>query len=300
MLALVLTVPVSEAELAADALWALGVLAVEERSPAGSSGDGGGDDGGDAMVELWTSLGDEVDHVMRQAEAFPQRWRWHTVEVDETVADAWRRHATPSWVTPDLVVIPDWIDTPVVEGPDRDAPERDALGHGAPDDLVVLRIDPRDAFGLGDHPTTVLTLRALRHLLWPGATVLDVGCGSGVVAIGAAVLGAAYVEAVDISTAAVEATIANAGRNGVAGRIAASTTPLADVDGPFDVVCANILAPVLIELAPDLRRVTGSGGVLVVSGILDGAHDHVLDALAPMQVVDRLSREGWAAVVLRH
>jgi ribosomal protein L11 methyltransferase len=269
MLALVVTVPESEIELAADVLWALGVLAVEERE-------------GDGMVELWTSLGDDPGSLARAAEAFPARWRWHTVEVDAAVAESWRQHATPSWITPDLVVVPDWIDATIDPG------------------VTAVRIDPGDTFGLGDHPTSVLTLRALSGLLWPDATVLDVGCGSGVLAVGAAVLGASYVEAVDISTAAVTATVDNARRNGVAAKVVASTTPLADVVGPFDVVCANILAPALIELAGDLRRVTAPSGVLVVSGILEGANDHVVDALSPMQVVDRLHREGWAAVVLRH
>jgi ribosomal protein L11 methyltransferase len=283
MLALVLTVPVGEAELAADALWALGVAAVEERSVAGTGDDAGAGTGTeDQFVELWTSLGDDAGSVTRAAEAFPARWRWHTVEVDDAVVNSWREHATPSWVTPDLVVIPDWIDTQV------------------PPDVTALRIDPGPSFGLGDHPTTVLSLRALRGVLWPEATVLDVGCGSGVLAVAAAVLGAPYVEAVDISTAAVDATRANADRNGVARQIVASTRPLHELGGPFDVVVANILAPALVELAPELRRLTAPSGVLIVSGILESSHDHVLEALAPMQVIDQLTREGWSAVVLRH
>lgn len=274
MIALVVTVPVSEAELAADALWGLGVVAIEERHPDG---------GVEGMVELWTSLGDDVEHVIHEAEAFPPRWRWHTVEVDDSVAATWRQHAVPSWITPDLVVVPSWIDSGAFD-----------------DDVITVRIDPADTFGLGDHPSTVLTLRALRGLLWHDATVLDVGCGSGVVAVGAALLGASYVEAVDISAAAVATTTSNAVRNGVEGAIVASTTALVDIAGPFDIVCANILAPVLIELAPQLRRLTAPAGVLIVSGILDAAHEHVLEALEPMQVVDHLTREGWAAVVLRH
>ena len=195
MLALVVTVPASEAELASDALWALGVAAVEERSPAG-------DDAGDRGP-----LRRAVD-VARQrrrrrspaaAEAFPARWRWRTVEVDPAVAESWRAHAVPSWVDRDLVVVPAWLDVDVAAG------------------VLRVDIDPGAAFGLGDHPTTVLTLRLLREAWWPGATVLDVGCGSGVLSVVAARLGAPYVEAIDISPAAVEATTANAARNGVAG-----------------------------------------------------------------------------------
>lgn len=281
-LALVLTVPGSESELAADALWALGVQAVEERVRPETD---------DGMVELWTSLGDDPDHVTREADAFPARWRWRVVEVDDAVVDTWREHAVPSWITPDLVVVPAWLR------------ERAEIGG----DVTVVRIDPGSAFGLGDHPTTVLSLRALRGVLWPGATVLDVGCGSGVLSVGAAVSGASYVEAIDISSAAVDVTIANAELNAVAGRISASTRSLADVLAAgtaeprrFDVVVANILAPVLVELADDLRAATAPDGVLIVSGILASAHGHVLEALEPMQVVDRLTREGWVAVVLRH
>jgi ribosomal protein L11 methyltransferase len=279
VLALVLTVPAGEAELAADALWALGVLAVEERPGAG---DAAGVTTEDRFVELWTSLGDDPHTVRRAAEAFPARWRWRIVEVDGRVAEAWREHAVPTWVTPDVVVVPAWLDVDVAPG------------------TTAIWIEPGAAFGLGDHPTTVLVLRALRSLWWPDATVLDVGCGSGVVAVAAALTGAPYVEAIDISAAAVDATNANARRNGVEGRVVASTRPLAEVDGPYDVVVANILAPALVELAPELRRVTAPAGVLVVSGVLDGAFDHVVGALAPMHVIDRLTRDGWAALVLRH
>lgn len=280
MLALVLTVPAGEAELAADALWALGVVAVEERPVgAGADPESGTED---HLVELWTSLGDDPDPVARAAEGFPARWRWHTVEVDDAVMESWRAHAVPSWVTPDLVVVPDWLEVDVA------------------DDVTVLRIEPGPTFGLGDHPTTVLSLRALRAVHRPEATVLDVGCGSGVLAVAAARFGSPYVAATDIAPAAVGITRANAARNGVEGRVDVSTEPLDRFEEPFDVVVANILAPVLVDLAAHLVRLTAASGVLIVSGLLDGATDHVEAALAPMQVVDRLTREGWVALVLRH
>lgn len=283
MIALVLTVPESESELAADTLWALGVLAVEERAEPGTDR---------GMIELWTSLGDDADAVTRAAEGFPARWRWRLVDVDDTVAQNWRAHVVPSWITPDLVIVPAWLPAEAVTSTSS------TTGTGGA--ATVVRIEPGATFGLGDHPTTVLTLRAMRGALWPGATVLDVGCGSGVVGVTAALSGASYVAALDVADAAVAATHDNAARNGVAGRVTAATTPLAEVEGPFDVVCANILAPVLVDLADDLRRVTAPAGVLIVSGVLADAHAHVVEALAPMQVVDRFVRDGWAAVVLRH
>jgi len=276
VLALVVTVPAGDVELASDALWALGVVAIEERTTEGSP------QTEDHLVELWTSLGEDVAGITRAAEAFPNRWRWHTVEVDPAVTEAWRAHAVPSWVDRDLVVVPAWlhVDTP-----------------GA---ALRVDIDPGAAFGLGDHATTVLTLRLLRDVLWPGATVLDVGCGSGVLSVVAARLGAPYVEAIDISMAAVEATVANAERNGVAGAVAASTRPLEDVAGEFDIVLANLLAPIVVDLASSLRRVIAPGGALVVSGILADRHEHVVEALAPLVVVRTVERDHWAALLLRH
>lgn len=276
MLALVVSVPASDAELASDALWALGVLAVEEREP-----DGATPGALDHVVELWTSLGDDVDDIAAQLAALPARWRWRFVEVDDAVVDTWRQHATPTWVAADVVVHPAWVDVAAAPG------------------TIAIAIEPGVTFGLGDHPTTVLTMRAMRSAVFHGATVLDVGCGSGVLSIAACLFGASRVDAIDISPAAVPTTIDNAQRNGVADRIAVSTMPLADVDGQYDVVVANILAPALIELAADLRRVLAPGGVLVISGILADHHQHVLTALAPLHVVESHDRDGWAAVSLR-
>ena len=155
-----MTVPASEAELASDALWALGVAAIEERG--GTSGTE------DDLVELWTSLGDDAPAVARAAEGFPARWRWKVIELDPSVTDTWRAHAHASWVERDLVVVPAWL------------PFEDPPG------TTVVRIEPGATFGLGDHPTTVLCLRALRAALPPGGSVLDVGSGSGVLAVTAA------------------------------------------------------------------------------------------------------------------
>jgi ribosomal protein L11 methyltransferase len=275
MLALVVTVPASEVELAADALWSLGVAAVEERVH----------DSDTAMSELWTSLGDDVEAVTSAAEAFPERWKWRLVPVDPSVVDTWRQHAVPTWVTDDLVVVPSW---------------HGMAAQPAPSNVTRIVLDPGAAFGLGDHPTTVASLRALRRVQWPGASVLDVGCGSGVLAIAAALTGASQVRAVDVSLAAIDATEANVARNRVDHLVEVDTTPVAALDGPYDIVLANILAPTLIQLSAELRRLVAPGGVLIVSGILAARADHVLDALAPMTVTDRVIKDGWAAVTLRH
>jgi ribosomal protein L11 methyltransferase len=257
---LVLTVAPHEVELASDALWGLGVVAVEERV----AGD---------VVELWTSIGDEP------VESPDLPWPWRFVEVDERVADTWRQFAVPTVVEAGLVVCPAWVE------------------YNSPADAIVLRIEPGSTFGMGDHPTTQLTLAAARRVVRPGAAVLDVGCGSGVLAIGAMVFGAARAVGVDIAPAAVPVTLANAAANGVS--VEVSTTPLQEVEGSFDVVLANILAPALVDLSTDLRRVLAPGGVLVISGILADAHAHVLEALVPLQVVETATLGDWAAVTLR-
>lgn len=270
-LALVLEVPASDVELASDALWALGVLAVEERSSGVA----------DHFVELWTSLGDDADIVTRAADGFPARWQWRLVEVDDRVVDTWRAHVTPTWVADDLVVCPAWIP------------------FDPPPGVRAVRIEPGATFGLGNHPTTTLALRAMRASLFDGATVLDVGCGSGVLAVSACMLGAGRADAIDISPAAVAATEDNAQRNGVGGKVSAGLRPIEEIDGPYDVVVANVLAPALIAMADDLRRILGSAGVLVISGVLESRYDHVVEALVPLQVIDVGSIEGWAAITLR-
>ncbi len=184
-------------------------------------------------------------------------------------------------VEPDLVVRPAWV------------------SFQAPSGVTVLHIEPGATFGMGDHPTTILSLRAIRPQVRPGCTVLDVGCGSGVLAIAACVFGAGRAVAIDIAPAAVPVTIANATANGVADRVQASTTDLADIDGVYDLVVANILAPTLVALAADLRRVLAPGGALVISGILAEANAHVLAALSPLHVVATAELDGWAAFTLR-
>jgi len=271
MRSFVLSVPVCDLDLASDVLWRLGVRAIEERP-------------GDAPeeVELWTAVGDDDDAIARADAAVGERWPSRVVEISEAAADTWREFAQPMWVDGALVVVPAWQEHPVDDG------------------VVTISIEPGGAFGLGDHPTTLLSLRATRRHLAAGRCVLDVGCGTGVIAVTAAVVAGASVRAVDIAAAAVEATRDNARRNDVVSLVDVDTTPTGGLAGPYDLVVANILAPTLVELADDLRRLTSVDGHLVISGILADRHDHVVAALAPMTVEQTDTLDGWAAVTLRH
>jgi ribosomal protein L11 methyltransferase len=257
-----IVVAAADAELAADALWQASPNAVGEVELE------------DGRVRL---TADVVDPALVDP-------RWEPVVVpDEGDAhlDAWRSWAVPRRAGRRLVLHPEWI-----------ASEESAAG-----DLVIV-LDPGRAFGSGSHESTRLVLAAMEDLDLRGARVLDVGCGSGVLSVAACLLGAASARGIDIAAEAVTATRANAASNGVADRVSAEVLPLAEVEGPFDVVVANISAAALRELAADLERVVAPAGLLVLAGMLDEQVDEVLVAHAGSVEVARASEGGWAALVL--
>ncbi|HQU80169.1 MAG TPA: 50S ribosomal protein L11 methyltransferase [Azonexus sp.] len=167
--------------------------------------------------------------------------------------------------------------------------------HETPDPAAVnLILDPGMAFGTGSHPTTRLCLEWLELNVSPGCRLLDYGCGSGILAIAAARLGAGSVAGVDIDPQAVEAARANAERNGVTALFADSAQPVA---GEYDLVVANILSNPLRVLAPAICAHVRSGGRLALSGILREQADEIIAIYAqwlPMQVAD--VREDWVCL----
>ncbi len=166
-------------------------------------------------------------------------------------------------------------------------------------DSVELVLDPGMAFGTGLHPTTQQCLEALSTLPLEGKSALDVGTGSGILAIAAAKRGASPVVAVDTDSLAVGAARENAVRNGVA--IPVGEGSAADVPGRFDVVIANIVSPVLQRIAPDLAARLSGGGTLLVAGISAPAERATREALeaARLEVLDRTVRDDWVALALR-
>ena len=163
----------------------------------------------------------------------------------------------------------------------------------APSDRLVVRINMGLAFGTGEHPTTALCLEWLERHVADGSTVLDYGCGSGILALAALVLGARFAYAVDNDAQALTATKANAALNGVGERLFVGlpeTLPTVAVD----VLVANILAGPLVELAPKLAERTEAGGMVVLSGILEAQAPRVAAAYAPyLTDVEQTAREGW-------
>ena len=158
------------------------------------------------------------------------------------------------------------------------------------------------AFGTGLHPTTKLCLAGIEMLaergVLAGGRVLDVGCGSGILAIAALKLGGATVLGLDTDPIAVEATLANAYRNGVARRVRARQGGLPSGDASFDVVLANLIAGVLVPLAPLLRDELRLGGSLLASGIFIDREGDVRGAFeaAGLGVVDRSVEGDWVAL----
>jgi ribosomal protein L11 methyltransferase len=181
----------------------------------------------------------------------------------------------PICVTPGLWIVPSWCE-PV----DPKA--------------INLRLDPGLAFGTGSHPTTLMCLRWLAQHLSAGATVLDYGCGSGILAIAAAKLGAGAVDGIDVDTQAITASRENAKLNNVVARfdLAAAFTA-----STYDVVVANILANPLQLLAPLLAARVRARGQVVLSGILEPQAAAVIAAYEPWFTIDvSNSEEGWVAL----
>ena len=167
--------------------------------------------------------------------------------------------------------------------------------HAAPSDAsAIVRIDPGMAFGTGSHPTTRLVLRFLEQNVRGGERLLDYGCGSGILAIAAAKLGAGTIDAVDIDPRSVEVTRANASANAVA---LTASRPEDLASGRYDLVVANILAQPLIDLAPLLADRTRGNGRIALAGILESQAQEVRAAYAStcaMTIGE--CEEGWALV----
>jgi len=163
-------------------------------------------------------------------------------------------------------------------------------------DAVIVRLDPGLAFGTGTHATTALCLQWLDEHLTPGANVIDYGCGSGVLAIAAAKLGAASSTAFDIDPQALTATRDNAAANDVADRVQIVAADAA-LPSAADVVLANILAGPLVDLAPRFANLVAPGGTLVLAGLLESQAQEVAAAQSHwFDVQPYRHRDGWIAL----
>ncbi len=286
-LALEFDADAANAERWADALLEAGALAIDTADPhAGSVGEIARYDDPATAGDFWPVCrlsalfakdADAGNALARVSAALGAAVPAHIIAL--IADDDWvlrsQQQFQPICVAPGLWVVPSWCE-PV----DSKA--------------INIRLDPGLAFGTGSHPTTRMCLRWLALHISGGETVLDYGCGSGILAIAAAKLGAAAVAGIDIDTQAITASRDNAKLNNVAARFA---PPEASSAGKYDIVVANILANPLQLLAPLLAAQVRAGGRIVLSGILESQAAVVMAAYERWFTIDVWnSEEGWVAL----
>ncbi len=204
---------------------------------------------------------------------------------EEDWANAWKEHFRAHRISDRVVITPPW-----------------QKYNATPGDIVV-ELDPGMAFGTGLHPSTRLSMQGVEQVVKPGDRVFDVGTGSGILAIAAIKLGAAHADAVDVESVAVRATTENAKRNSVSPAIDVRLGTAGEGEpfvGEYDVVLANIIARILIELARPLVGATRAGGKLVLAGIIESREAEVATAFEALgaSVVTRRQMDDWVSLVL--
>ncbi len=254
-------------------------------SPAAVDRDGDRDGEGDETVTLVAAFATR-EAALEAIAAFGSELSPRLEEViGDAWRDAWKEHFAPFRLSPRIVIKPPWRDV--------DA----ALLAG---DARVLELEPGRAFGTGLHATTSLVANVLdaRASEYAGETLLDVGCGSGILALVALALGASRARCVDVDPDAVRITVENAVRAGLAERVDADDTDVSALADTYPLVLANIQAEVLVPRAGDIMARVAPGGLLVLSGILDTQKDRVRDAYASFALEDAPAQGEWIALVL--
>lgn len=209
---------------------------------------------------------------------------------EEDWANNWKQYFKPLKVGKKLVIKPSW------ESYDND------------DDRIILEIDPASSFGTGQHHTTRLCLELLEKSLKQGDNILDLGCGSGILSIGAMLLGAESAVAVDIEENSVATAKENALKNNISsdkysaycGNIIDDKELADKIDGKYDIITANIVADVLIAMSDFFARYLKDNGILIISGIIEERMDEVVSAVesSGFEAAESNIKEGWAAVKL--
>ena len=206
----------------------------------------------------------------------------YTSETEGVEQEDWRKYYHPMDVGQRLAIVPSWQDYDT--------------------DRVKLILDPGLAFGTGGHETTNLCLEVLDERVKGGERVLDIGTGSGILAIAALKLGAAVAEGVDIDPVAVRTAGENAALNGVADKLTVLVGDLSDkASGKYDIITANIVANAIMSLAPAVPGLMADDAVFIASGIIDSRKDEVIAALeaAGLAVLEVKEKRGWECIVCK-
>ncbi|MFD1030765.1 50S ribosomal protein L11 methyltransferase [Metaplanococcus flavidus] len=202
---------------------------------------------------------------------------------EEEWATAWKKYYHPVKISQRFTIVPTWETYNPVSS-----------------DELIIELDPGMAFGTGTHPTTVMSLQALEKTVKKGQRVIDIGTGSGVLAIGAALLGAKSVHALDLDDIAVKAAGINVKLNRVQDRVTVAGGNLVDtIEEPGDVVVANILAEIIISFTNDAYQVVKPGGHYITSGIISAKKKDVREALEKSGFVieDIMMMEDWVTII---
>ena len=210
---------------------------------------------------------------------------------EEDWANNWKQYFKPLCIGDKILVKPSWES---VEPNEK---------------RTVLEIDPASSFGTGQHNTTQLCLELLEKYIKPGDSLLDLGCGSGILSIGAILLGAEKACAVDIDENSVKIAAENANKNNIAkekytalcGNIISDIALREQIGSGFDVVCANIVADVLVAMSPLFGDFVKENGILVVSGIIDSRKDEVLNVIKErgFELLETSEKEDWSAAAFK-
>lgn len=204
---------------------------------------------------------------------------------EEDWANAWKQYYFPVRVTRFLTVVPSWVDY-----------EKEQ------DDELLIELDPGLAFGTGTHPTTQLSLTALEQTIRGNESVLDVGTGSGVLSIASKLLGASKVTAFDIDEMATRVAKENIALNPTIGEIEVyENNLLVGVDQKSDLIVANILAEILLQMPEDAYRNLNDDGRLILSGIIESKADEVMEAYekAGFTLVERMTMREWNCFIMK-
>ncbi len=196
----------------------------------------------------------------------------------------WKKYFHPIEIGEKLAVVPSWEN------------------YENKQNRTVLNIDPGAAFGTGTHATTSLCLELLQGFTNKDCKMLDIGCGSGILALASVLLGANSAFGVDIDAQSVKTAKENAEINNISDKVKFEVGDLTEVvSGKYDVICANIVADVIIRLLPDAKNFMNDNGVLIISGIIDLRKDDVLKAVSENEftVTDEKYKDNWCAFVLQ-